>query len=286
MYTDFFGFREKPFKVTPNPRFFFANRVYQEAYASLLYGVRERKGFIVLTGEVGTGKTTLLRRLMDGLGPETSFAFIYHCYQTFDQLLKAVCKDLNLPVNSGDTIEKIEILNEYLIDQLKDGKTVALLVDEAQNLSSEILENLRLLSNLETSTEKLLQIILSGQPELDRMLDDPGLRQLKQRVAIYSRLDRLKPAEVGPFIEHSLRAVGYQGNGLFTEEAVQTIADYSNGMPRLVNIICDNALVHAYATSQQDVPASIIVEVAEDLSLNNKEQVVAPLRAKRKARGA
>ena len=201
MYTAYFGFREKPFNVTPDPRFFYTNPSYQEAYASLLYGIRERKGFVVLTGEVGTGKTTLLRRLMGNLGAATPFAYFYNTNLTFDELLSFVCKDLGLPAKHRGLLHNIEILNEFLIAQLKKGGTGVLLIDEAQNLQGEVLEKLRLLSNLETASEKLLQIVLVGQPELEIILDQPKLRQLKQRVAVRCRLGCLKYRDVGLFIE-------------------------------------------------------------------------------------
>ncbi len=186
MYTAYFGFREKPFNVTPDPRFFYENRVYQEAYATLLYGIVERKGFIVLTGEVGTGKTTLLRRLMDNLDAGVRPVFFYNTTFTFDELIQFLCAELELA--GGSRVEKIQALNDFLIAEARRGRTLVLLIDEAQHLSAEVLENLRLLSNLETSTEKLLQIVLVGQPELKAKLEDPALRQLAQRVAIRYRL--------------------------------------------------------------------------------------------------
>ncbi len=272
MYTAYFGFREKPFNVTPDPRFFYPNPVYQEAYATLLYGIRERKGFVVLTGEVGTGKTTLLRRLMDNLEPTAPFVFIYNTTMTFDELLSFTCKELGLPRKKG-RLGKIQALNDFLITQLRKGGTGVLLIDEAQNLGDVVLENLRLLSNLETGSEKLLQIVLVGQPELEDKLAQPNLRQLKQRIAHYCRLDRLEHREVGPFIDYRVRAVGYEGGNLFNKEAIQRIALYSKGIPRLINIICDNALLISYGSSKKTVSAKTIEEVAQDLRLNEETQV-------------
>jgi len=273
MYIEYFGFREKPFNVTPDPRFFYTNPSYEEAYASLLYGIHERKGFVVLTGEVGTGKTTLLRRLMNNLDATTPFAFLYHTYLTFNELLSFVCKDLGLPAKHGGLLHNIEILNEFLIAQLKKGGTGVLLIDEAQNLQGEVLEKLRLLSNLETASEKLLQIVLVGQPELEIILDQPKLRQLKQRVAVQCRLSCLKDREVRPYIDYRLNSAGYEGHNLFTPEAIQHIALYSKSIPRLINMICDNALLIAYAVSQKTVSAKIIEEVAHDLRLKEEAQV-------------
>ena len=265
MYTDYFGFREKPFGVTPDARFFYTNPCYQEAYASLLYGIRERRGFIVLTGEVGTGKTTLLRRLMEHMDSNVRFVFFYNTTLTFEELLDFMCEELGLPIKGAGRHHKIHALNQLLMDQLARAGTVALLIDEAQNLGEEVLEHLRLLSNFETNAEKLLQIVLVGQPELESKLARPELRQLKQRIAIQCRLERLDDGEVGPYINYRLNVVGYIGHRLFTLDALQEIAHYSKGFPRLINILCDNALLIAYATSQKRVTGEIIEEAANDL---------------------
>jgi general secretion pathway protein A len=267
MYTDYFGFREKPFSVTPDPRFFYTNPSYQEAYASLLYGIHERRGFIVLTGEIGTGKTTLLRRLMENMEPNVNFVFFYNTTLTFEEFIDFTCEELGLNLRDAGRLQKIQALNRFLMDQLSRGGTVVLLIDEAQNLGEEVLENLRLLSNLETTTEKMLQVVLVGQPELETKLSQPGLRQLKQRIAIQCRLERLDDSEVGPFINCRLDAVGYKRYQLFTHDAVQEIAYYSKGFPRLINILCDNALLIAYATSKKRITTDIIREAAADLRL-------------------
>jgi type II secretory pathway predicted ATPase ExeA len=265
MYTDYFGFREKPFGVTPDPRFFYTNPCYQEAYASLLYGIHERRGFIVLTGEVGTGKTTLLRRLMAQLGSKVRCVFFSHTTLSFAELLDFLCEELGLPLPAAGRPHKLRALHQGLMDQLARAGTVALLIDEAQHLGADVLEQLRLLSNVETTAEKLLQIVLVGQPELEAKLARPELRQVQQRIAIHCRLERLAAAEVGPFINYRLNVAGYQRPHLFTPEAVQDIAYYSQGFPRLINILCDNALLLAYATSQRRVTSEIIAEAANDL---------------------
>jgi general secretion pathway protein A len=267
MYIDYFGFQEKPFSVTPDPRFFYTNPSYQEAYASLLSGVHERRGFIVLTGEIGTGKTTLLRRLMENMEPNVRFVFFYNTTLTFEELLDFICDELGLTIKGAGRLQKIQMLNQFLMEQLLREGTVVLLIDEAQNLGEEVLENLRLLSNLETAAEKLLQIVLVGQPELETKLNQPELRQLKQRIAIQCRLERLDDEEVGPFITYRLNAVGYKRQQLFLPEAIQEVAYYSKGFPRLINILCDNALLIAYATSQKRITADIIREAAGDLRL-------------------
>lgn len=268
MYVSYFGCREQPFHITPDPRFFYANDAYEEAYANLLYGIRERKGFIVLTGEVGTGKTTLLRRLMDELDKSVPFVFFYNTKLTFEEMLDFICQDFGLSVVShASRLQKIQALNDFLLARLAEDGTGVLLIDEAQNLSDEVLENLRLLSNLETASEKLLQIVLVGQSELYRKLTQRHLRQLKQRVVVWCNLDPLPDHEVEAFITHRLRLAGCERLDLFSSEAVKRIAVYARGTPRLINVICDNALLIAYGTSQKQVSADIIEEVALDIGL-------------------
>jgi general secretion pathway protein A len=273
MYNRHFGFLESPFSVTPDPRFFYTNPVYLEAYATLRYGIETKKGFIVITGEVGTGKTTLLRKLLHNLEDTVHSVFIFHTYPSFPELLQFTLHDLGLALKNTSKVTMIQELGDYLIQQHQRGHTVAALIDEAQNLNDAVLEDLRLLSNLETDREKLLQIVLVGQPELEAKLEKPGLRQLKQRVALRCRLDPLKPEEVAAYIDFRLRTAGYEGKGLFHRDAVQQIASYSQGIPRLVNIICDNALLTAYAESKKIVSPNMIKEVARDLRIGSAVQV-------------
>ena len=273
MYNSYFGFSVSPFSVTPDPNFFYTNPVYQEAYANLRYGIESKKGFIVITGEVGTGKTTLLRKLMHNLEGTIHTVFVFNTYLDFTELLQVILYDLGLAPKEPNKVTMHQELNDYLIAQLKQGHIVSVLVDEAQNLSDEALEGLRLLSNLETDQEKLVQIVLMGQPELQARLDRPSLRQLKQRVALQCRLVPLKDKEVSPYVDFRLRAAGYKGKDLFQPDAFRQIAFYSNGIPRLVNIICDNALLCAYARSRKIVSADIIKEVARDLRLGSEAQV-------------
>jgi general secretion pathway protein A len=276
MYTHYFELREKPFNVTPDPRFFYMNPVYREAYASLQTGIQERKGFVVMTGEVGTGKTTLLRLLMKNLEANVRFAYYYHTTLSFEELLIYTCEELGLTVPKGGRLRKIQTLNEFLIEQLRCGGTAALLIDEAQHLSEHVLESLRLLSNLETGTEKLLQIVLVGQPELEAKLAQPSLRQLKQRVAVACSLDRLKDREIKAYIQFRLESVGCKRKDLFHPAAIERIAIYSSGVPRLINIICDNALTIAYASSERRVSREMIEEVATDLRLSQAGPALAP----------
>jgi general secretion pathway protein A len=268
MYNTYFGFSVSPFSVTPDPSLFYSNPVYEEAYANLRYGIEAKKGFIVITGEVGTGKTTLLRKLMTHtLEGIIHTVYVFNTYLDFTELLQVIHYDLGLGQKEANKVKLLQELNEFLITQLKDGHIVSVLVDEAQNLSDEALEGLRLLSNLETDQEKLIQIVLMGQPELQARLDQPSLRQLKQRVALQCRLLPLRHEEVCRYIDFRVKAAGFSGKRLFYPDAYRQIAVSSNGIPRLVNIICDNALLCAFGRSEKNVSADIIKEVAADLRL-------------------
>ncbi|HXH82888.1 MAG TPA: AAA family ATPase [Candidatus Tectomicrobia bacterium] len=265
MYAEHFGLSEPPFNATPDPRFFYSNPAYDEAYATLLYGLEARQGFIVLTGEVGTGKTTLLRRLMDELTGRARFVFLSQNVLTPDELLEGICAELELPVDGG-RFRQLRTLNEFLIGAAERAETVALLVDEAQNLGTEVLEHLRLISNLETSREKLLQIVLTGQPELHARLADPRVRQVRQRIVMRYHLLPLPRAEVGAFIRHRLRVAGRDAR-LFSADAVNRVAMYSGGVPRLINILCNGALLIAFAGGARMVNGRMVEEAARDLLL-------------------
>src|SRR6266568_2911274 len=227
LYEKHFGLSDFPFSITPNPRFSYDNSLYREAFATLRYGIEARKGFIVITGEVGTGKTTLLKIFMQSVESTVHTAFVFNPKLSVSQLLRSILTDLGIAYSSQDRFTLIEKLNDYLIEQLKKDHIVALLVDEAQDLSDELLEELRLLSNFETDKDKLIQIVLIGQPELDERLDQPGLRQLKQRVGIRCRLAPLGRHEIIPYMNHRLKTVGYEGKELFDRDAVERITLYS-----------------------------------------------------------
>jgi general secretion pathway protein A len=265
MYNAHFKFRECPFGVTPDPQFYYSNAVYREAWATLRYGIEGRKGFIVIAGEAGTGKTTLLRKALHQFPSNIKAAYIPSTLVSFTELLRLILKDLGLPSPTDSKFDMMERLNQYLLEQSDSGDIVALLIDEAQDLSVQCLEELRLLGNLETDKHKLLQIVLVGQPGLERKLNRPELLQLKQRVVLRCRLRPVETGEVGAYIESRLQTIGHRSADLFDPESIEKIAFYSKGFPRLINVICDNALLTAYAASKFKVSAAMIDEVTDDL---------------------
>ena len=274
MYNRYFGFRESPFSIAPDPRFFYSNPVYLEAYANLRYGVEAKKGFISITGEVGTGKTMLLRKLMRNFEKTIHSVFIFNTNLTFNELLRSILNDLGLQTQGKDRLAMFDELNAYLIEQVEKHHIVCLLIDEVQNLSDESLEGPRLLSNFETDREKLLQIVMMGQPEFKEKLKQSSLRQLKQRIALQFEIAPLKDEEVDSYINFRLQSAGYARKDLFHPGAIQKIALYSKGIPRLINVICDNALLTAFAASQKTVSAALIKEVADDFGLASNTQPV------------
>lgn len=267
-YEEHFGFHEPPFSVTPDPRFFFANPAYREAFSTLRYGVEARKGFILVSGEAGTGKTTLLRMLMQHADSGIQTAFLFNPPGSFTELLQAVLNELELPHTATDKSAMIERFNDYLLEQFKEGNIVAVLIDEAQTLSHEMLEQIRLLSNLEARNAKLLQIVLMGQPELEEKLDKPELRQLKQRMALRCRIHPLCPEDVAQYVKFRLSVAGYKGEELFSRAGIEKIALYSQGIPRLINVLCDNALLRACRSEANKVPVEVVNEAARDLRLD------------------
>jgi general secretion pathway protein A len=246
MYNDYYGFREPPFNITPDPRFLFFSDRHREAYNHILFGIRERKGFIQITGEVGAGKTTLCRALLDELGPNYVTALILNPCLNPTQLLRTILKELGLQPGKADRATCLEMLNAFLLEQLALGNDVVLLIDEAQDLDVELLEQVRLLSNLETDQRKLLQIVLVGQPELRDKLNERGLRQLRQRITVRYHLTPLSRPEVEHYIHHRLQVVGANGRPAFTPWAVRSVFRYSGGVPRLVNAVCDKALLAGF----------------------------------------
>ena len=268
MYTNFFGFTEKPFDVTPDPRFLYLSPGHRETLATLIYGIQERRGFIVIVGEVGTGKTTLLNTVMDRLDERTKVAYIFNSNVTAEQLITNILVELRLARTDGTPYkgQAIDRLNHFAIEQLGKGGNVALIVDEAQNLGHRTMENLRLLSNLETHKLKLIQIILSGQPELDAKLNDPELRQLAQRISLKRYITPLSEAETYEYIQHRLAIAGYKGAYLFDRKAEKVIWMYSGGIPRKVNILCDNAFLIAYGLKRRKIKEDVMAEAVKDLT--------------------
>ncbi|HKW88061.1 MAG TPA: AAA family ATPase [Candidatus Acidoferrales bacterium] len=271
MYRKFFGLTRNPFEISPDPYFFYPTPRHNEALANLNYGVQRRKGFVVVTGEVGTGKTLLVRCLLDSLNRnQVSFAYVFNPRLSVIDFLRYVLTDLRLPMTGKTKSEMLAHLNNYLIARFRRGSTAALIVDEAQLLSWELLEEIRLLTNLETSQQKLLQIVLVGQPELDQKLDSPHLRQLKQRVGLRCRLEPLSLTELRGYILRRLELAGSNSHGatIFADGAIEAIHRFSRGIPRLINTLCENALVSGYAKQSNPVTPEIIQEVATDFRLN------------------
>lgn len=265
MYTQFFGFSDKPFNVTPDPRFLYLSPSHQEALASMLYGIKERRGFVSIIGEVGTGKTTLLHTLFNELDKKIKTVYIFNTKINFNQLLQNILVELELTSLSNNKIELLNQLNEFLIEKLSLGENVALIIDEAQNLSSTVLEELRMLSNLETANDKLLQILLVGQPELDFKLRSPNLRQLKQRIGINCYITPLNYNQSMDYINHRLNVVG-ANNDVFTPDALNLIYEFSRGIPRIINIICDNALLTGYGKGERIIDQTIAMNVIADFN--------------------
>jgi len=253
MYLQFFGFKEAPFNITPDPRFLFFARHHREAYDHLIYGIENRKGFIELTGEVGSGKTTICRAVLSGLSPNVSTALVLNPWLTETQLLRAILTDFGLTVKGRDRLSYLQCLNTFLLDQLNKGNNVALIIDEAQDLSAEVLEQIRLLSNLETDQHKLLQIVLCGQPELKQRLNAPELRQLRQRITVRYHLFPLTEEELKEYIEYRLKTAGLMDGDVFTSDAVRSVYRYTAGVPRLINAVCDVALLAGYVAGTRQI---------------------------------
>jgi general secretion pathway protein A len=269
MYKAFYKLRANPFNVNPDPRFLYATRYIHEALAALAYGVQRRKGFILLTGEVGTGKTTLLNRLMDWLrANRISTAFIFNPRLDVPQFFEFMLNDFGLATESRDKGQMLQRLNHWLLDRYRDGETAVVLIDEAQNLSLELLEEIRLLTNLETSTEKLLQIILCGQPELEQKLRDANLRQLRQRITLCCRTHPLTLADTHAYVAQRLRIAGANGDPIFSPEAINKIFEYSKGIPRVINLLCEHAMISGFVDRLLPINAETINTVAQEFELD------------------
>lgn len=266
MYRDFYGFAEKPFTLTPNPRFIFLSKTHREVFAHLLYGIRNHVGFIEVIGEVGTGKTTVLRALFDQLGGEGyRLAFIFNPSLSSLELLREINREFGLAAHDLSAGELLAVLNDFLLSENVIGRTVVLVIDEAQNLAPAVLEQIRLLSNLETEVDKLIQIVLVGQPELGRVLNRSELRQLSQRITVRYHLQELDFEDTQSYIDHRIAVAGCELRDLFSLAAIKKIYHLSGGLPRLINVLCDRALLVAYVNEKKQVSSAMVAEAAREL---------------------
>src|SRR5437773_2134494 len=272
MYLTFYGLSEKPFNTTPDPRFLYMSPGHQEALAQLEYGVQERKGFMVLTGKVGTGKTTLLNALRHRLNGQTAISFVFNSTLPFDGILEYVLADFGIANGEASGAQRLIALNNFLIERERTGANTVLILDEAQNLDPSTLEQIRLLSNFETPTNKLLQILLVGQPELKAKLDLPELRQLKQRVGLRCQIPPLTLEETRAYIRTRLRIAGAKDLGLFSDEAVVRLSAYSGGIPRVINTVCDHCLLFGYADQKRRISRQIVNQAIEYLEAGTRPQ--------------
>lgn len=278
MYKTFFGLKEHPFNANPDPRYLFLTREIQEALAGLAYAIKNRNGFILLTGEVGTGKTTLLNRLLDWLNMEgVATAYIFNSQLDASQLFDLMMADFGIPCESRDKSHVLIRLNQWLLQRYRDRKTSVLIVDEAQNLSFEVLEEIRLLTNFETANEKLLQIVLSGQPELDDKLRDPRVRQLRQRITMRCRTQPLSLQELSGYIAERLRIGGANGTPIFSPEAIEAVYKYSRGIPRVANLLCEHSLIGAFVDQVRPVPAHLVDDAAHEFELDQLDPMARPV---------
>jgi general secretion pathway protein A len=268
MYKEFFGLRANPFNVNPDPRYLFLTRHTEEALACLTYGIQSRKGFVLLTGEVGTGKTTLINKLMEWLRmQQVATAFIFNSRMDVPQFLDFMMADFGVPCDTTSKSLLLQRLYNWLLDRYRAGETAVLVVDEAQNLSDEVLEEIRMLTNLETFTEKLLQIVLVGQPELEQRLKQPQLRQLRQRLTLRAKTHPLNLEETKSYITQRLRIAGSNGDPIFDLDATIAIFRYSLGIPRVINLLCEHCLVSGFVDQKKTISAAVVDSVARDFDL-------------------
>jgi general secretion pathway protein A len=274
MYKSFFGLNESPFRVNPDPRYLYLTEEIEEALAGLMYGIKTRKGFVTLIGEVGTGKTTLINRLLDWLKlQQIRTAFIFNTRVNTTQLFEFVLAEFDITCESRSKSQQLMRLNHWLLERHAAGETVVLIIDEAQNLTYPVMEEIRLLTNLETSTDKLLQIVLSGQQELDEKLKLPQLRQLRQRISVRCKTSPLTNEQTHEYVAERLRIAGANGQPIFSAKAIDVIHKYSHGIPRVINLLCEHALTGAYVEEQRPIEPPLVEEVAREFQLDE----VAPI---------
>jgi general secretion pathway protein A len=271
MYLNYYGFKREPFQITPDPEFLFLSPTHKEAMASIIYGIEEKKGFVAIFGGVGVGKTTILRAYLDKVNREQArLIYIFNANLSFKSLLVTIYQDLGVPISSNDIFLMVNRLHEVLVEEYKQKHTIVLIIDEAQNMPVETLENLRMLSNLETATDKLIQIVLIGQPEFEDNLNRHELRQLKQRVAIRATILPLTQEESLRYIEHRLSKAMARNAEVLTKGAARAIARLSGGIPRVINILCDNAFITGYGYQKKPVTAKIVREISRDFTSPTK----------------
>lgn len=262
MYNKFYGFTEPPFNITPNSRFFYQSAKHTEALSTMIYAIEQRKGFVVITGDIGSGKTTVCRALLHQLGSHVETAMITNTHiVSGKELLSMILDDLEIEHSGSSKSRLLSQLNQYLIEQLRKDKNVVLIVDEAQNLSPSVLEEIRMLSNLETEYEKLIQIIFLGQPELKKKLALPRLEQLRQRIAVFFHLSPLTEEDARNYIRHRLKTASGSDRQFFTDAAIKSIYHFSKGVPRLINQICDSALLHGYVEGLELIDERMMQDV-------------------------
>jgi len=270
MYKKFYGFTEKPFNTTPDSKFFFPSHKHAEALNSLFYAIDERKGFVVITGEIGSGKTTITRTLLNRLNVDTRVALITNTHLTCKELIVNILEEFEVDFQPGSKQRLLSQLNGYLIKQLAANTNMVLLIDEAQNLPTKVLEEVRMLSNLETEKEKLIQIILVGQPQLKTKLEHIKLEQFKQRIAVFYHLNSLNQHETHDYILHRLKLVGTDVENIFTPDAIKLIFTHSHGIPRIINILCDSALLSGYILETKTITPEIMTEVIKERNFDRK----------------
>jgi len=266
MYEEFYGLSAPPFSITPDPRYLFFSRRHREAYEHMLFGIRERKGFIQITGEVGAGKSTLCRALLAEIGDSCATALILNPVMSSLQLLRAILHELGLDDRGNDRLRLLQNLNEFLLARVHEGRDVVLIIDEAQDLTPAVLEEIRLLSNLETDDRKLLQIVLLGQPELRDTLDRAALRQLRQRITVRYHLKPIDRQETEAYIQHRLAIAGANGRPTFSRPAIRAIHLYSHGVPRLINAVCDKTLLVGYIEDRDHLTLRHVWRAVRDLA--------------------
>ena len=277
MYKSFFGLKENPFNVNPDPRYLLLTKEIEEALTGLMYGIQTRKGFITLTGEVGTGKTTLVNRLMDWLHHHRArTAFLFNSRMNTSQLFDFILAEFEIQCESKSKSQQLLKLNHWLLERFRAGETAVLIIDEAQNLTFPVLEEIRLLTNLETSTEKLLQIVLSGQPELEDRLKLPELRQLRQRIMLRCKTSPLTKEQTHEYIRERLRIAGGDSTPIFSPPTMDAVHMYSLGVPRVINLLCEHSLINAFVDQLRPIPPNIVEDVAREFQLDEFEPLPPP----------